>query len=72
MNGASFNSEKMYTYLRGYASGAGMKETRQYVLPLLRKVKNMYPEESDILFVLKYHIISVVDSIDATIQVFEQ
>ena len=41
-------------------------------LPLLRKVKNQYPEDSDILFVLKYHIVSVVDSIDATIQVFEQ
>ena len=27
--------------------------------------------DSDILFVLKYHIVSVVDSIDATIQVFE-
>ena len=145
--GTAFNPEKMYTYLRGYASGAGMKETlkalsfardkhsgqlrksgepyivhpltmacnavsmgikkdaviatillhdvcedcgvslagtfsveklksyieetRHYVLPLLRKVKTMYPEESDILFVLKYYIISVVDSIDAAIQVFE-
>ena len=48
-----------------------IEETRHYVLSLLRKVKTMYPEESDILFVLKYHIISVVDSIDATIQVFE-
>ena len=26
----------------------------------------------DMLFVLKYHIVSVVDSIDATIQVFER
>ena len=51
---------------------AYIEETRQYVLPLLRKVKHLYPEESDILFVLKYHIVSVVDSIDATIQVFEQ
>ena len=48
-----------------------IEETRHYVLPLLRKVKNQYPEDSDILFVLKYHIVSVVDSIDATIQVFE-
>ena len=50
---------------------AYIEETRQYVLPLLRKVKDQYPEDSDILFVLKYHIVSVVDSIDATIQVFE-
>ena len=89
MGAATFNPEKMYTYLHGYASGAAMKETlkaltfsveklksyieetRHYVLPLLRKVKNQYPEDSDILFVLKYHIVSVVDSIDATIQVFE-
>ena len=59
----TFSVEKLKSYI---------EETRHYVLPLLRKVKTMYPEESDILFVLTYHIVSVVDSIDATIQVFEQ
>ena len=59
----TFSVEKLKSYI---------EETRHYVLPLLRKVKTQYPEESDILFVLKYHIISVVDSIDATIQVFER
>ena len=59
----TFSVEKLKSYI---------EETRHYVLPLLRKVKNQYPEESDILFMLKYHIVSVVDSIDATIQVFEQ
>lgn len=59
----TFSVEKLKAYI---------EETRHYVLPLLRKVKNQYPEEADILFVLKYHIVSVVDSIDATIQVFEQ
>lgn len=58
----TFSVEKLKSYI---------EETRHYVLPLLRKVKTMYPEESDTLFVLKYHIVSVVDSIDATIQVFE-
>ena len=58
----TFSVEKLKSYI---------EETRQYVLPLLRKVKNQYPEDSDILFVLKYHIVSVVNSIDATIQVFE-
>jgi len=58
----TFSKEKLKAYIQ---------ETRQYVLPLLRKVKKLYPEESDILFLLKYHIVSVVDSIDATIQVFE-
>ena len=59
----TFSVEKLKSYI---------EETRHYVLPLLRKVKTMYPEESDILFVLKYRIVSVVDSIEATIQVFEQ
>lgn len=58
----TFSVEKLKSYI---------EETRHYVLPLLRKMKNQYPEDSDILFVLKYHIVSVVDSIDATIQVFE-
>lgn len=49
-----------------------IEETRHYVLPLLRKAKTVYPEDADILFVLKYHMVSVVDSIDATIQVFEK
>ena len=35
------------------------------------KMKNQYPEKSDIIFVLKYHIVSVVDSINAAIQIFE-
>lgn len=59
----TFSVEKLKSYI---------EETRHYVLPLLRKVKNQYPEDSDILFVLKYHIVSVVDSIEATIQVFEE
>ena len=36
------------------------------MLPLLHKVKDQYPEDSDILI-----IVSVVDSIEAAIQVFE-
>ena len=43
----------------------------EYVLPLLKKAKSVYPEDADMLFLLKYHIVSVVDSIEATIQVFE-
>ncbi len=58
----TFSKEKLKAYI---------EETRQYVLPLLRKAKNLYPEDSDILFVLKYHITSVVDSIEATMQVYE-
>ncbi len=59
----TFSVEKLKSYI---------EETRHYVLPLLRKVKNQYPEEADILFVLKYHIVSVVDSIEETIHAFER
>ncbi len=57
-----FTKERLKAYIA---------ETRDYVLPLLRKAKTKYPEDSDILFILKYHITSVVDSIDATIRVYE-
>ena len=50
----------------------GYSEDPYLVLPMLRKVKNRYPEDSDILFVLMYHIGSVVNSIEATILVFEE
>lgn len=59
----TFSKEKLRAYI---------DETRQYVLPLLRKVKNKYPDKSDILFVLKYHMTSVVDAIDFTLQACEQ
>lgn len=55
----TFSVQKLHAYI---------EETRHYVLPLLRKVKDRYPEESNILFVLKYHITSVVDAIDETLR----
>lgn len=55
----AFTKEKLKAYIL---------ETRQYVLPLLRKVKQKYPNDLDILFVLKYHIVSVVDAIDLTLK----
>lgn len=58
----TFSVQKLKAYI---------DETRQYVLPLLRKAKTVYAEDADVLFVLKYHIVSVVDSIDATMQVYE-
>ena len=39
-------------------------ETRDYVMPLIRIAKDNYPEYSNILFILKYHIGSVTDAID--------
>ncbi len=58
----TFTIEKLKSYIQ---------ETREYVLPLLKQVKNKYPDESDILFVLKYHITSVVDAIELTMQTYE-
>ena len=59
----TFSKEKLIAYI---------EETRQYVLPLLRKAKNTYPEDSDTFFTLKYHIVSVIDSIEATMLAVEQ
>lgn len=59
----TFSVEKLKAYI---------EETRHYVLPLLEKAKDLYPEDSNELFLLKYHIVSVVDSIEATIQAFEK
>lgn len=50
-----FSVEKIYSYI---------EETRDYVLPLLRKAKDQWPNDSDALFVLKYHITSVIDGLE--------
>ena len=57
----TFSEEKLLAYI---------DETRRYVLPLLRRAKTVYPQDADVLFILKYHIVSVVDSIDAAIRVY--
>ena len=41
-----------------------IQETREFVLPLLRQSKDQWPEESNALFVLKYHIYSVIDGLE--------
>lgn len=58
----AFSKEKLIAYI---------DETRRYVIPMIRKVKEKYPDYTDVLFVLKYHIISVVDAIDYTINTCE-
>lgn len=40
-------------------------ETNEYVMPLYRKAKNYWPQYSNALFVLKYHIVSVTDGLHA-------
>lgn len=50
-----FSEEKIHQYIQ---------ETREFVLPLLRQAKDQWPEESNALFVLKYHIHSVIDGLE--------
>ena len=58
----TFSRERLVSYI---------DETRRYVLPLLRQAKRRYPEDADAIFALKYHMTSVVDSIEATMRVYE-
>ncbi|MBQ9517244.1 MAG: bifunctional (p)ppGpp synthetase/guanosine-3',5'-bis(diphosphate) 3'-pyrophosphohydrolase [Eubacterium sp.] len=51
-----FSREKLIEYIA---------ETEEYVIPLLRTIKNKYPEHSDIAFMVKYQIISLLESIKA-------
>jgi len=52
--GASFSKEKLVNYIN---------ETERYILPLLTTLKNNYPEYSDVAFIAKYHILSVIETI---------
>lgn len=51
----AFSQEQMIQYI---------EETRKYILPLQKKAKKRYPHWNNVLFVLKYHIISVIDSVE--------
>lgn len=57
----TFSEEKLKAYI---------DETNVFVLPLLRKAKDQYPNDANVLFCLKYHITSVIDSIEATIMAY--
>lgn len=55
-----FTREKVESYIQ---------ETRDYVLPLLRITKEQWPEYSDKLFILKYHIQSMIDGLEVCLNV---
>lgn len=57
-----FSIEKTQAYI---------EETRTYILPLLKEAKKKWPEDSDMLYVLKYHIVSVIDSIEAVMNMYD-
>ena len=50
---ASFDDEKLAEYIN---------ETETYVYPLLEYIKKEYPEYSDVLFVIRYQIVSLVET----------
>ena len=50
----TFSREKMIEYIR---------ETEEYIFPLLTELKNQYPEYSELSFLTKYHMISVTEAI---------
>lgn len=54
-----FSLQKTYDYIQ---------ETRDYVLPLLRSTKDQWPNDSNALFVLKYHIGAVIDGLEQCLE----
>ena len=50
----SFADKRMAEYI---------KETQTYILPLLENVRHTYPEYSDQLFLIKYHMSSVIGAL---------
>lgn len=51
---AAFSRKKMQSYIQ---------ETQEYIYPLFSSVKTYYPEYSNQIFLLKYHMTSVVESL---------
>ena len=51
-----FTPEKLREYIA---------ETREFVLPLLRQARREYPQYNNALYLLKYQICGVIDSLDA-------
>ena len=49
-----FSRAKMLEYIA---------ETEEYILPLANVLKNQYPAYSDMAFLVKYHIVSVIEAI---------
>ena len=51
---AGFSKEKLVAYIR---------ETEQYIYPLLHQAKNEYPMYSNQIFLIKYHMTSVIEAV---------
>ena len=53
-----FSEERLISYI---------EETKQFILPMIRRTKEEFPEYQNSLFILKYHIYSVLEAICCTI-----
>lgn len=53
-----FKQEKLIKYIN---------ETEKYVMPIIKTIKDKYPEYSDVAFIVKYQIISLIESIKSLI-----
>lgn len=51
----AFSKERMQSYI---------KETRQYIFPLLDENKETYPEVAGVMWILEYHLKSVIATIE--------
>ena len=49
-----FSDEHMADYI---------KETREYIHPLMRKARDLYPEYANQLFLIRYHMNSVLEAL---------
>lgn len=55
----AFSHKKLLSYIA---------ETKEFIIPLLEKAKNKYPEYNHSFFLLEYHIYSVICSIETMIK----
>lgn len=51
---ACFSREKIFEYI---------DETETYIIPLTDILKNEYPEYSDLAFLVKYHMLSIIETV---------
>lgn len=58
-----FTEEKILEYI---------DETKNYVIPLCKKIKDFHPVYADIVCVMQYHILSVIGAIEATMAVYKK
>lgn len=59
--GGIFTKEKIFEYI---------EETKEFVLPMLEKATLKYPNDSNLFFILKYNIMSMINSLEAAINAY--